>query len=80
MLNEGEGHSLIIDNIKSLPEQRLTKREFQIVLLFIDGWNQTDICKKLKIKEKTLYCHTSSALGKMGVRKMSHIMMSSKPY
>ncbi|ORM59066.1 hypothetical protein HA45_22930 [Pantoea rodasii] len=52
MLDEGGRYNLIMDNLKIQPEQKLTKREFQIVLLFMEGWNQFEICNKLKIKEK----------------------------
>src|SRR5690625_2970528 len=49
------------------PPPNLTKREYEILELFIDGKNNKDISKILSISEKTVKNHISSLFKRMNV-------------
>ena len=45
----------------------LTKREKEVFILLIDGYNTRDISYKLGISEKTVRNHISNVIQKLGV-------------
>lgn len=59
--------SLIETNQAPLPGSNLTEREREVLLLMVEGLNNTQIASKLTVSPSTIKSHVSSILTKLGV-------------
>ncbi len=55
-------------NRETLPHERLTKREFQIFSLILDGKSPSDIADQLHLSVKTVSTHRAKIMEKMGMK------------
>ena len=55
-------------NRETLPHERLTKREFQIFNLILDGRNPSEIADQLHLSVKTVSTHRAKIMEKMGMK------------
>lgn len=58
----------------TLPRPTLTRREQEILLLFLDGQTAADVAKKLSISERTVWWHFNEAGDKLGEAGRERIM------
>jgi NarL family two-component system response regulator LiaR len=52
---------------EEVPGQSLTEREREVLLLMVEGLNNTQIAGKLTVSPSTIKSHVSSILAKLGV-------------
>lgn len=56
-----------VKNVKSVPEEKLTRRELEVLKLLSEGLYNKEIAYKLSISEKTVKNHVSNIFRKIGV-------------
>jgi len=59
--------ALIETNQEPIPGNDLTEREHEVLLLMVEGLNNTQIANKLTVSPSTIKSHVSSILTKLGV-------------
>jgi NarL family two-component system response regulator LiaR len=59
--------SLIETNQEPIPGNNLTEREHEVLLLMVEGLNNTQIASRLTVSPSTIKSHVSSILTKLGV-------------
>lgn len=59
--------SLIETNREPIPGSNLTEREHEVLLLMVEGLNNTQIASRLTVSPSTIKSHVSSILTKFGV-------------
>lgn len=59
--------SLIETNQEPIPGNDLTEREHEVLLLMVEGLNNTQIASRLTVSPSTIKSHVSSILTKLGV-------------
>lgn len=61
-------------NNESLPHERVTDREFEILALLVSGKTLTEIANQLHLSVKTVSTHKSNIMEKMGMKTMSELV------
>ena len=68
LLEELRGRSVERDVVEARASAALTDREWEVLRLLADGGSTADIARRLGISAVTVRRHTSSVLGKLGLR------------
>ena len=69
---------LVLDDIDSgtlRPHEKLSEREFQVMLMLSKGKSVTEISKEIFISDKTVSTHRAHILEKMGMKKNAELTM-----
>jgi len=66
-ISPGVTKSLIETNQEPIPGNDLTEREHEVLLLMVEGLNNTQIASRLTVSPSTIKSHVSSILTKLGV-------------
>ena len=61
------------NNFEKLAHEKLSEREFQIMIMLASGKSTTEIAKELFISEKTVGTHRSRIMEKMGMHKNTEL-------
>ena len=62
------------DKFEELLHEKLSQREFQIMILFAKGRSSAEIARELFISEKTVGTHRARIMEKMGMKKISELI------
>jgi len=62
------------DKFEELLHEKLSEREFQIMILFAKGRTSAEIARELFISEKTVGTHRARIMEKMGMKKNSELI------
>lgn len=58
-----------------MPDQVLTPRQLQVLLLRADGVNRESIAARLGVQPQTVRVHQQKALRSLGARNCAHAML-----
>jgi two-component system invasion response regulator UvrY len=63
------------DPREKLPHEKLSEREFQVMLMLAKGKSVTEIAKEIFISDKTVSTYRARILEKMGIKKNAELTM-----